>query len=130
MANLAQFLMVGALFAFQFTLGVYLQFVLGFGPAAAGIAFLPITIVIGLFSLVLTPRLVLRRGGKPVLITGLAVIAVELAAIAVGGRARSAAVGRAAPDRRTAGNRGHGRGRRTHPAVVLTALVIVAIALS
>ncbi len=63
-ANLVQFLMVGALFAFQFMLGVYLQVVLGFGPAATGLAFLPITAVIGLFSLLITPRLLLRWGGE------------------------------------------------------------------
>ena len=62
--NLVQFLMVGALFAFQFMLGVYLQVVLGFGPAGTGLAFLPITVVIGLFSLLVTPRLLVRWGGR------------------------------------------------------------------
>jgi MFS family permease len=80
--NAVQFLMVGALFAFQFMLGVYLQVVLGFGPAATGLAFLPITVVIGLFSLVISPRLLMRWGGKPVLLFGLALIAVGLAALA------------------------------------------------
>jgi MFS family permease len=63
-------------------LGVFLQVVLGFGPADTGLAFLPITMVIGLFSLVISPRLLLRRGGKPVLLVGLALIAVGLMLLA------------------------------------------------
>jgi EmrB/QacA subfamily drug resistance transporter len=80
--NLVQFLMVGALFAFQFMLGVYLQVVLGFGPADTGLAFLPITVMIGIFSLLITPRLLLRWGGRAVLLVGLALIAVGLAVLA------------------------------------------------
>jgi len=80
--NLVQFLMVGALFAFQFMLGVYLQVVVGFGPAATGLAFLPITVVIGLFSLIVAPRLLVRWVGKPVLLVGLTLIAVGLTLLA------------------------------------------------
>ena len=57
-ANLAQFLAVGALFAFQFLLALYLQDVLGYGAAAAGVAFLPITVMIGVFSLLVAPRVI------------------------------------------------------------------------
>jgi EmrB/QacA subfamily drug resistance transporter len=81
-ANLVQFLMVGALFAFQFMLGVYLQNVLGFGPGGTGLAFLPITAVIGLFSLLITPWLLLRWGGRAVLLAGLTLIAAGLAVLA------------------------------------------------
>jgi len=78
-ANLAQFLAVGALFAFQFLLALYLQDVLGYGAAAAGVAFLPITVMIGVFSLLVAPRVVVRWGGRAVLIAGLALIGIGFA---------------------------------------------------
>jgi MFS family permease len=81
-ANLAQFLAVGALFAFQFLLALYLQDVLGYGPAATGVAFLPITAMIGIFSLVVAPRVIVRWGGRAVLITGLTLIGIGLALLA------------------------------------------------
>ncbi len=81
-ANLVQFLVVGALFAFQFMVALYLQDVLGFGAAGTGLAFLPITVVIGVFSLVLAPRALVRWGGRPVLITGVALIGLGLAVLA------------------------------------------------
>jgi len=59
--------MVGALFGFQFLIGLYLQLVAGFGAAATGLAFLPITVAIGAFSLAIAPRLLVRavgRGGR------------------------------------------------------------------
>ena len=77
-ANLVQFLLVGALFAFQFLLALYLQLVLGFGAAATGLAFLPITVVIGIFSLLLTPRAIVRWGGRPVLVAGVGLVAIGL----------------------------------------------------
>lgn len=81
-ANLVQFLVVGALFAFQFLLALYLQRVLGLGAAATGLAFLPITGVIGLFSLAISPRAMGRWGGRPVLMAGVALIAIGLALLA------------------------------------------------
>ena len=77
-ANLVQFLLVGALFAFQFLLALYLQLVLGFGAAATGLAFLPITVVIGIFSLLLTPRAIIRWGGRRVLVAGVGLVAIGL----------------------------------------------------
>ena len=81
-ANLVQFLVVGALFAFQFMVALYLQDVLGLGPAGTGLAFLPITVVIGLFSLVIAPRALVRCGGRAVLVTGVTLIGVGLAVLA------------------------------------------------
>jgi len=78
-ANVAQFLAVGALFAFQFLLALYLQDVLGYGAAAAGVAFLPITVMIGVFSLLIAPRVIVRWGGRAVLVTGLTLIGIGLA---------------------------------------------------
>ena len=82
MANLVQFLIVGALFTFQFLLAVYLQQVLGYGAAATGLAFLPITVAIGICSLFVAPRALLRWGGRPVLVTGVTMIGVGLAVLA------------------------------------------------
>ena len=81
-ANLVQFLVVGALFTFQFLLALYLQLVLGYGAAATGLAFLPITVAIGVCSLFLAPRALLRWGGRPVLVTGVTMIGVGLAVLA------------------------------------------------
>jgi MFS family permease len=61
---------------------VYQQKVLGFGPGGTGLAFLPITAVIGLFSLLITPWLLLRWGGRAVLLAGLTLIAAGLAVLA------------------------------------------------
>jgi EmrB/QacA subfamily drug resistance transporter len=77
-ANLTQFLMVGALFGFQFLLGLYLQLVAGFGAAATGLAFLPITVAIGAFSLAIAPRLLVRLGGRSVVVGGLLLIVIGL----------------------------------------------------
>ena len=81
-ANLVQFMVVGALFAFQFLLALYLQLVLGLGAVATGLAFLPITGIIGVFSLVIAPRALVRWDGRPVLLTGVALIGVGLAVLA------------------------------------------------
>ena len=81
-ANLTQFLMVGALFGFQFLLGLYLQLVAGFGAATTGLAFLPITVAIGAFSLAIAPRLLVRVGGRPVVVGGLLLIVIGLALLA------------------------------------------------
>jgi hypothetical protein len=81
-ANLTQFLMVGALFGFQFLLGLYLQLVAGFGAVATGLAFLPITVAIGAFSLAIAPRLLIRVGGRAVVVGGLLLIALGLVLLA------------------------------------------------
>jgi EmrB/QacA subfamily drug resistance transporter len=62
-----------------FLLGVlYLQHVHGFGTLQTGLAFLPLTLLIGLFSLGVTARLVRRFGTTPVVLAGLAAIAAAL----------------------------------------------------
>jgi predicted MFS family arabinose efflux permease len=63
-------LVVGGMFSMFFFLTQYLQGVLGYGPLQAGLAFLPMTLV--MFSMVrIVPRLVPRVGGTRVLIGGL-----------------------------------------------------------
>ncbi len=58
-----------------FLLGVlYLQHVHGYGPLTTGLAFLPMTLVLGLLSLGVTARLMGRFGPTSVLLAGLAAI--------------------------------------------------------
>lgn len=78
-ANLVQFLMVATGFTFQFVIALYLQSVLGYGALRTGLAFLPITAAIGLFSLVLSARLAARFGDRQVLLAGLSLMAVGYA---------------------------------------------------
>ncbi len=62
-----------------FLLGVlYLQHVHGYGALQTGLAFLPLTLIIGLFSLGLTARLVRQFGAIRVVLAGLAAIAAAL----------------------------------------------------
>jgi MFS family permease len=82
-ANLTQLLIIGAAMGFQVTVTLYMQRVLGFRPAAAGLGLFPTAAVIALVSLGLTSRLMGRIGGKMVLVTGLVVIAASLLPLAV-----------------------------------------------
>lgn len=62
-------LVFGSQFAMFFLVVQYLQSVLGFGPLAAGAAFLPLTL--GIFTMSrFTPRLVARFGQAPLLMVG------------------------------------------------------------
>jgi len=71
-ANLIQVLMVGGLFG-MFVLGaLYMQRVLGYDAVETGLAFLPVSVGIGAFSLGLAPRLTMRFGARAVLIPSLA----------------------------------------------------------
>ncbi|WP_018349574.1 MFS transporter [Longispora albida] len=70
-ANLVQVLVIGAMLAFQYLLGLYLQDVLGYGPLGTGLAFLPITVAIGAVALGMAARLIGRYGTRAVLVGGL-----------------------------------------------------------
>jgi EmrB/QacA subfamily drug resistance transporter len=71
-------LLVGASsFGMWFFVSLYLQQVLGYSPIRAGLAFLPMTLCIVAGS-TLASRLVGRVGAKPILITGMASLAVGL----------------------------------------------------
>jgi EmrB/QacA subfamily drug resistance transporter len=63
-------LLVGGMFGMFFFLTQFVQEVLGFSPLQAGLAFLPMTVVLLLTSR-LAPRLVPRFGPKPLMIAGL-----------------------------------------------------------
>ncbi len=59
----------------QFFLGaLYLQHVLGYGPLVTGLAFLPMSAMISIFSLFISTRLMTRVGAKLTLIPGLVLI--------------------------------------------------------
>ena len=78
-ANVAQMLTVAAAFGFQVLIPQYMQRVLGYGAAAAGLAMLPAAIVIGFVSVVLSARLIGRFGLRAMLAAGLVPIGAGLA---------------------------------------------------
>jgi MFS family permease len=61
-----------AMFAWFFLSALYMQLVLGYSPLQVGLAFLPACVIMGLFSVGLSARLVMRFGIKPPLVAGLA----------------------------------------------------------
>jgi EmrB/QacA subfamily drug resistance transporter len=77
-ANAVQMLMVAGLFGMFFLGTLYLQRVLGFGAVEIGLAFLPVSLGIGVMSLGVAPGLVMRFGGRSVLIGGLVLVAAGL----------------------------------------------------
>jgi MFS family permease len=81
-ANLAQLLIIAAAMGFQVIVTLYLQRVLGYGPAAAGLGLFPVAAVIAAVSLGLSARLIGRFGARAVLISGLVMITVTLALLA------------------------------------------------
>jgi EmrB/QacA subfamily drug resistance transporter len=80
--NLAQLLMVAGMLGFQFIAAQYLQNSLGYPPAVAGLAMLPIPLVIALVSLTAAGRLIGRHGTWPVLLAGEALLVVGLLLLA------------------------------------------------
>jgi MFS family permease len=77
--NLVQALMVGGLFGMFFLGSLYLERVLGYGAVEIGLAFLPVALAIGAFSLGLSARLNNRFGARATLIPGLALVFAGLA---------------------------------------------------
>src|SRR5947208_4884648 len=78
-ANVIGVLWAAALFSWFFLSALYLQVVLGYNPLQLGLAFLPVNLLIGAFSLGLSARLVIRFGIRPPLAVGLLLAAVGLA---------------------------------------------------
>jgi EmrB/QacA subfamily drug resistance transporter len=67
----------------QFFLGaLYLQHVLGYSAITTGLAFMPMNLAVGVFSLTVAARIMTRIGAKATLLPGLALIAVGLALFA------------------------------------------------
>jgi EmrB/QacA subfamily drug resistance transporter len=76
-ANVSVFLVGAAVFPMWFFFTLYLQEVRGYSPLHAGFIFLPMTVMIVLFSQVAS-RLSLRYGPKPPLVAGMLLLAVGL----------------------------------------------------
>ncbi|MGH3387605.1 MAG: MFS transporter [Actinomadura sp.] len=77
-ANLIQILLISAGFGFQVLVTLYLQNVLGYGPARTGLAMLPAAVMIAVVSLGLSARLNARFGERTMLLTGLALLTAAL----------------------------------------------------
>jgi EmrB/QacA subfamily drug resistance transporter len=77
-ANVVGLLVGGSLFAMFFFITLYMQQVLGYSPIHAGLSYLPLALTI-IASAGIASQLVTRVGFKPVLATGMALIAIALA---------------------------------------------------
>jgi predicted MFS family arabinose efflux permease len=77
-ANVILMLLVAGLFGMFFLGSLYLERVLGYEAIEIGLAFLPVSVGIGVLSLFVSPRLGLRFGARPVLLGGLTLIALSL----------------------------------------------------
>jgi EmrB/QacA subfamily drug resistance transporter len=78
-ANLMQLLMVSSLFGMFFLGVLFMQHVLRYSAIGTGLAFLPVSLGIGVLSLGLSPRLNERFGPKATLLAGLGLLALGLA---------------------------------------------------
>jgi EmrB/QacA subfamily drug resistance transporter len=78
-ANLIQAVMVAGMFGMFFLGSLYMQRVLGYDALEIGLAFLPVALLIGIFSLGFSARLNTRFGARATLIPGLLLIIGALA---------------------------------------------------
>jgi EmrB/QacA subfamily drug resistance transporter len=86
-ANVIGLLLGGSLFAMFFFITLYMQQVLGYSPIEAGLSYLPLAVMIAVASGI-AAQLVTRIGYKPVMATGMVLIAAALAwfsQVSVGG---------------------------------------------
>jgi predicted MFS family arabinose efflux permease len=77
-ANIAQLLSAAGMFGMFFVGVLYMRHVLGYDAMLIGLAFLPVTIVMGGLSLRYSERLINRFGARRVVIVGLGLVAVGL----------------------------------------------------
>ncbi len=77
-ANIVVLLVGAASFGMWFFVSLYLQQVLGYSPIRAGLAFLPMSLTIAVFSTVAS-RFVIRLGAKPMLVAGMVFLTAGLA---------------------------------------------------
>ncbi|MEU0156129.1 DHA2 family efflux MFS transporter permease subunit [Micromonospora fulviviridis] len=82
-ANIAQLLLGAAWIPMWFFLNLYLQQVLGYSAFPSGAALLPMTILIMIGMIALAPRAIARFGPKPMVVTGLAILAIGLGWLAL-----------------------------------------------
>jgi len=78
-ANLVQMLFIAGMFGMFFLGSLYMQQVLGYSALQIGLAFLPVALLIGAFSLGVSARLIVRFGPRATLVPGLAFAAAGLA---------------------------------------------------
>jgi EmrB/QacA subfamily drug resistance transporter len=78
-ANAIQALMIAGMYGMFFLGALYLQKVLGFDSLEVGVAFLPVTAIIGTLSLGFSAKLNMRFGAKATLIPGLISVGAGLA---------------------------------------------------
>jgi EmrB/QacA subfamily drug resistance transporter len=78
-ANLVQMLFIAGMFGMFFLGSLYMQRVLGYSALQIGLAFLPVAVLVGAFSLGISPRLNMRFGPRAVLVPGLGLGAAGLA---------------------------------------------------
>src|SRR6202049_927056 len=83
-ANVVQALMSSAFLGFFFMGSLDLQSARGYGPMDIGLAFLPVAVVMGLFSIRFSAQLINRFGPLAVLVAGQVVIAAALAMLGFG----------------------------------------------
>ena len=81
-ANVIGVLWAAAMFAWFFLSALYLQLVLGYSPLEVGLAFLPANIIMGVLSIGVSARLVMRFGIRRPLAIGLLLAAAGLALFA------------------------------------------------
>ena len=77
-SNVVGVLWAAAMFAWFFLSALYLQLVLGYSPLQVGLAFLPGNLIMAVFSLGLSAKLVIRFGIRAPLGVGLGLAAVGL----------------------------------------------------
>jgi len=84
-ANVVQVLMIAGMFGMFFLGALYLQRVLGYTAIEVGVAFLPVSLAIGILSLRFSPLLVGRYGPRAVLVPSLVLVTAGLAWISRAG---------------------------------------------
>jgi EmrB/QacA subfamily drug resistance transporter len=77
-ANVVGVLWSAAMFAWFFLAALYLQLVLGYSPLQVGLAFLPGNLIMGVLSLGVSAKLVMRYGIRAPLVAGLGLAAAGL----------------------------------------------------
>jgi EmrB/QacA subfamily drug resistance transporter len=77
-ASIAAVLWAGAMFAWGFISALYLQLVLGYSPLKVGLGFLPGNLVMGVLSISISAKLVMRYGVRTPSAFGLVVVGVGL----------------------------------------------------
>ena len=78
-ANLIQVLSIAGMFGMFFLGALYLQRVLHYDALQTGLAFLPVTILVGILSMRYTDRLVMRFGARTMVLGGLTLFMAGLA---------------------------------------------------